>query len=106
MVCLVNSCLVQTDETEGDLVGGETFRQADPGLQVDLDTGKIIKMPVTSQPQINITEELNKSGVWKSLEPQKAENLPKKKSKKERKMSLVEEDHEEEAGITNKVGKQ
>merc|ERR1719397_1260034 len=77
--------LQKTDETEGDLVGGGTFRQADPGLQVDLDTGKIIKMPVTSQPQINITEELNKSGVWKSLEPQKAENLPKKKSKKRKK---------------------
>ena len=39
--------------------------------------GKIMKIPndLIKQPEINITEEMNKSGMWKSLEPQNGKEI-------------------------------
>ena len=39
--------------------------------------GKVMKIPhdLIKQPEINITEEMNKSGMWKSLEPQNGNDV-------------------------------
>jgi len=90
------------------------------GLEVPLANGNVVKIPVASDiPEINISEEVNRSGVWKSLEAnvsasnvstvneessKKAAGTGKKKHGK-KKMSIVEED-EEDSGITIKVSKE
>ena len=37
-------------------------------LEVPLANGNVVKFPVSDLPEINISEEVNRSGVWKSLE--------------------------------------
>jgi len=51
------------DQNKGNL------RYTNSGVEVPMANGNVIKIPVTSDlPQINISEEVNRSGVWKSLE--------------------------------------
>jgi sodium bicarbonate transporter 10 len=70
-------------------------------LEVPLYNGNVLKIPHNAA--INITEEMNKSGCWKSLEENSsAASLDKAAQRKKsgRKMSLVKE--EEDEGITIK----
>jgi len=103
--------LQQTEEGP-DRRASTSLRYTDSSVEVPMVNGKVMKIPhdLIKQPEINITEEMNKSGMWKSLEPQNgAEVKPKdglKKRNKERKMSLVKEDKEEDAGIIIKTDKQ
>jgi len=64
----------------------------------------VMKIPhnTIQQPaDINITEEMNKSGCWKSLDPQhsteKSGSESLKRRQKERKMSLVKEEAKEDS---------
>jgi len=53
----------------GDQNKGGNLRYTNSGVEVPMANGNVIKIPVTSDlPQINISEEVNRSGVWKSLE--------------------------------------
>jgi len=72
-------------------------------VEVPMLNGNVLKIP--HNPCINITEEMNKSGCWKSLEENSsAASLDKLEQikKRGRKMSLVKE--EDEGGITIKTG--
>ncbi|TRY61887.1 hypothetical protein TCAL_09266 [Tigriopus californicus] len=87
-----------------------SLRYTESSVEVPLANGNIMKIPVDSD--INISEEMNKSGVWKSFEGsnsgadisegnQGASSLKKRKSSAKR-MSVVTED-EEDAGIRIKI---
>jgi hypothetical protein len=81
-----------------------------------LANGSIVKVPSDCLPDINISEEVNKSGVWKSLEAnsnssgsikgahEESSKLIQKR-KKSRQMSVVDEDADEseDTGITIKL---
>ena len=58
-----------------------SLRYTDSSIEVSMVNGKVMKIPhkVIKQPEINITEEMNKSGVWKSLEPQKVKEVKSKR---------------------------
>lgn len=46
-----------------------SLRYTDSGLELPLANGNVMKIPVNdSAPDINISEEVNKCGVWKNLE--------------------------------------
>jgi len=81
-----------------------------------LANGSIVKVPSDCLPDINISEEVNKSGVWKSLEANSNSSGSIKgghedssklnqKRKKSRQMSVVDEDADEseDTGITIKL---
>merc|ERR1719370_2165228 len=78
--------------------------------------GSVMKIPhnTIQQGDINITEEMNKSGCWKSLDPQhtneKSGSESLKRRQKDRKMSLVKEeakeDSEEAVGLIKKKPKE
>eukprot|EP00090_Calanus_glacialis_P043036 TRINITY_DN7620_c0_g1_i1.p1 TRINITY_DN7620_c0_g1~~TRINITY_DN7620_c0_g1_i1.p1 ORF type:complete len:1137 (-),score=226.79 TRINITY_DN7620_c0_g1_i1:1450-4860(-) len=100
---------LQHTEQGPDRRESTSLRYTDSSVEVPMVNGKVMKIPheLIKQPEINITEEMNKSGMWKSLEPQNGKDVkPKdglKKRHKERKMSLVKEDTEEDLGITIKT---
>jgi len=100
--------LQQTDN-ETERRESASLRFTNSSVEVPMMNGKVMKIPhdLIKQPEINITEEMNKSGMWKSLEPQNGNDMKAKdglkKRHKERKMSLVKEDTEEDLGITIKT---
>jgi len=100
---------LQHTEEGPDRRASQSLRYTDSSVEVPMVNGKVMKIPhdLIKQPEINITEEMNKSGMWKSLEPQNGNDVkPKdglKKRHKERKMSLVKEDTEEDLGIIIKT---
>jgi len=100
--------IVQTDQ-EPERRESASLRFTNSSVEVPMMNGKVMKIPhdLIKQPEINITEEMNKSGMWKSLEPQNGNDMKAKeglkKRHKERKMSLVKEDTEEDLGITIKT---
>jgi len=52
------------------------LRYTDSAVEVGMVNGKVMRIPHSSiKQEINITEEMNKSGVWKSLEPSAEELL-------------------------------
>jgi len=84
--------------------------------EIPLANGCVVKIP-GDLPDINISEEVNKSGVWKSLEAnsnsnssgsikkEDTENIAKRRKSKTRQMSIVDEDADEsneDTGITIK----
>jgi len=94
--------LHQTDE-EGEGKKDDrkpSLRCTESSLEVPMFNGNVMKIPHNN---INITEEMNKSGCWKSLDPTHNNESPQQQesTKKGRRMSLVKE--EEEGGITIKV---
>jgi hypothetical protein len=44
------------------------LRYTKSGIEVPMANGNIMKIPCTNDSDINISEEMNRSGVWKSLE--------------------------------------
>jgi len=85
--------------------------------EIPLANGGLVKVPSDCLPDINISEEVNKSGVWKSLEANSNSNSASsiksghedsaklnQKRKKSRQMSVVDEDADEseDTGITIK----
>jgi len=103
---------LQHTEEGPDRRASTSLRYTDSSVEVPMVNGKVMKIPhdLIKQPEINITEEMNKSGMWQSLEPQNGKEVKSndglKKRHKERKMSLVKEDTEEDVGITIKTDKQ
>jgi len=104
---------------EGDEAGRRaSLRYTNSGLEVPMANGNVIKIPMTNDlPDINISEEVNKSGLWKSLEANSSnprlsqeeaakkakEEAVKSRKKKQKRMSIVDEDDGEDTGITIKV---
>ena len=60
------------DPAEVDRRPSSALRFTESGVEIPMVNGGVIKIPNTTiqQSDINITEEMNKSGCWKSLEPQ------------------------------------
>jgi hypothetical protein len=55
-------------DIEEDGPGG-SIKYTESGVEVPLANGNVVKIPVIQDlPEINISEELNKSGVWKNVE--------------------------------------
>ena len=59
--------------------------EQDPDINTSLENQKVggkgmkLSGDVVKQPEINITEEMNKSGMWKSLEPKQDQEIKAKK---------------------------
>ncbi|XP_059486038.1 electrogenic sodium bicarbonate cotransporter 1 isoform X3 [Neocloeon triangulifer] len=114
------------DTESGDVGGGKQLPIGPSGnLQIPLANGNIMKIPLTS---INISEEVNKSGVWKqvnedngivvakeekkkSTSPTKSSSKPRKRGSKKDALSederhrlstMTEEQEEDDGGITIK----
>ncbi|XP_021934526.1 sodium-driven chloride bicarbonate exchanger isoform X3 [Zootermopsis nevadensis] len=114
----------RTEEERRQLAGEEGKADIDPtgNLQIPLANGNIIKIPLAS---INISEEVNKTGIWKQVneggsayKDDKKKKSPNKNSSKSKKrgnkkdavsddektrLSTMAEEEEEE-GLTIKVG--
>lgn len=62
-----------------------SLRYTNSGLEVPLANGNVVKIPMQSDlPDINISEEVNRSGVWKSLENNSSNpKITEEQSKKE-----------------------
>merc|ERR1711915_769874 len=80
---------LQQTEEDADRRASASLHYTNSNIEVSMANGKIIKIPqdLVEQPEINITEEMNKSGMWKSLEPQNGKEMktkegPKKKKKR------------------------
>jgi len=52
---------------EGEMKKG-SLRYTNSGIEVPMANGNVIKIPCNNDSDINISEEMNRSGVWKSLE--------------------------------------
>ncbi len=46
----------------------QSLRYTESSIEVPMANGNVMKIPITDNADINISEEMNKSGVWKSLE--------------------------------------
>lgn len=87
----------------------QSLRCTETSLEVPMLSGNVLKIPHNA---INITEEMNKSGCWKSLEPNTSavaaaaakENTKSKRKKDGRRMSLVTEE-EDDGGIVIKTNR-
>ena len=66
----------QTDQ-EPERRESASLRFTNSSVEVPMMNGKVMKIPhdLIKQPEINITEEMNKSGMWKSLEPQNGNDM-------------------------------
>ena len=66
----------QTEEGP-DRRASTSLRYTDSSVEVPMVNGKVMKIPhdLIKQPEINITEEMNKSGMWQSLEPQNGKEV-------------------------------
>jgi len=77
------------------------LRYTQSAVEVDMANGKVMRIPhasIKNKQQINITEEMNKSGVWKSLESKPAESV-------EGERSPVSKDNTPDEGIVIKIDK-
>jgi len=95
--------------------GGDLGRKAHYIGKSGMEISTLANGSAAEMPDINISEEVNKSGVWKSLEANtnsnssstsRADQHLKDKRKKSRQMSIVDEDADEsneDTGITIKV---
>lgn len=90
-----------------------SLRYTSSGIEVPLANGNVVKIPVVDTiPDINISEEVNKSGVWKSVESNSNTDLvahefanSTKKNKKRMSILTEEQDDNEDVGITITVDK-
>ena len=54
----------------------QSLRYTSSGIEVAMANGNVMKIPVTeNNSDINISEEMNRSGVWKSLEGNSQQDL-------------------------------
>lgn len=93
----------------------QSLRYTESSVEVEMANGNVLKIPLASNDSdINITEEVNRSGVWTSLEgntsdpnlvphhkPGKGDGIHRRK--KEKRMSIVKEDDDEDIGIQIKA---
>jgi len=96
---------LKDEEPPVDRRPSSSLRFTDTNVEIPMLNGSVMKIPhntIQQQQDINITEEMNKSGCWKSLDPQHtttensgSESL--KRRQKERKMSLVKEEAKEDS---------
>jgi len=113
---------VGPEDNRGDGGEGGGDRKSKYVQEIPLANGCVVKIP-GDLPDINISEEVNKSGVWKSLEAnsnsnssgsikkegskkEDTENIAKRRKSKTRQMSIVDEDADEsneDTGITIKL---
>lgn len=94
-------------ETDGDEKKINGLHVTKSSVEVAMSNGNVLHIPQGAK--FNITEEMNRSGCWTSLEPShnttnSNSNKSGMKKRKGRKMSLVEEG-EDEGGITIKADK-
>ncbi|XP_068241675.1 electroneutral sodium bicarbonate exchanger 1 isoform X11 [Palaemon carinicauda] len=112
----------QSNEDEEDIDGDEGNLKKSPTdgvMTIPLANGNVMKVPMTP---INISEEMNKSGVWKDINQDQEKNNPlnsptknntkKRGTKKDalnedekKRLSMMAEEEEEDEGITIKVMK-
>ena len=61
-------------------------------LRVKMANGNVMKIPISEESpnEINITEELTRTSVWKSLSGTNTESSPKKRHKKSNKIAPTE----------------
>ncbi|XP_071744293.1 electroneutral sodium bicarbonate exchanger 1 isoform X45 [Lepeophtheirus salmonis] len=84
-----------------------SLRYTKSSIEVPMANGNVIKIPLDSG--INISEEMNRSGVWRSLEGNNGENShiydeeKEKQSSHKKRMSVVNE--EDDGGIQIKVSR-
>merc|ERR1711915_705099 len=78
---------LQQTEEDADRRASASLHYTNSNIEVSMANGKIIKIPhdLVEQPEINITEEMNKSGMWKSLEPQNGKEMKTKEGAKKKK---------------------
>merc|ERR1719376_1664899 len=77
--------LQQTDN-DAERRESASLRFTNSSVEVPMMNGKVMKIPhdLIKQPEINITEEMNKSGMGKSLEPQNGNDMKAKDGFKRR----------------------
>merc|ERR1711879_814802 len=86
----------------------QSLRYTASGIEVPMANGNVIKIPVADS-DINISEEMNKSGLWKSVDQgQNNGNGPhkndgKKDHQSKKRMSVVKEGDDEDVGIQIKA---
>ena len=63
---------LQDEEPPVDRRPSSALRYTDTSVEIPMLNGTVMKIPhnTIQQADINITEEMNKSGCWKSLDPQ------------------------------------
>merc|ERR1719242_13955 len=94
---------LKDEEPPVDRRPSSALRYTDSSVEIPMLNGNTMKIPheKIQQAEINITEEMNKSGCWKSLDPQHTTDKPGseslKRRQKERKMSLVKEEAKEDS---------
>nr|AJO70194.1 sodium bicarbonate cotransporter isoform 3 [Cherax cainii] len=109
---------VDDDEDEETKIGKETISTAEGVMTIPLANGNVMKVPMNP---INISEEVNKSGVWMDInkdQEKKPPTSPTKNNTKKRgtkkdalneeekkRLSMMAEEDEEDEGITIKVMK-
>ena len=66
------SGLQDTEQPPADRRPSSALRFTESSVEIPMLNGHVMKIPheTIKQDDINITEEMNKSGCWKSLEPQ------------------------------------
>ena len=69
-----NPTFLQDEEPPVDRRPSSSLRFTDTNVEIPMLNGSVMKIPHNTiqqqQQDINITEEMNKSGCWKSLDPQ------------------------------------
>nr|AJO70014.1 sodium bicarbonate cotransporter isoform NBC5 [Cherax destructor] len=109
---------VDDDEDEETKIGKETISTSEGVMTIPLANGNVMKVPMNP---INISEEVNKSGVWMDInkdQEKKPPTSPTKNNTKKRgtkkdalneeekkRLSMMAEEDEEDEGITIKVMK-
>ena len=68
----LNLTFLQDEEPPVDRRPSSSLRFTDTNVEIPMLNGSVMKIPhnTIQQGDINITEEMNKSGCWKSLDPQ------------------------------------
>ena len=66
------TCLQDTEAPPEERRPSSALRFTESNVEIPMLNGHVMKIPhnTIKQEDINITEEMNKSGCWKSLEPQ------------------------------------
>ena len=67
-----NQPFLEDEEPPVDRRPSSSLRFTDTSVEIPMLNGSVMKIPhnTIQQGDINITEEMNKSGCWKSLDPQ------------------------------------
>merc|ERR1712066_283340 len=90
---------LHTETQEEERRSSINLRYTQSAVEVDMASGKVMRIPNTAirQPEINITEEINNCGGWKSVEKKNEDQLETKN---------ISKDSSPDDGIVIKVEKQ